>query len=119
MSRYFWTTSILQIKNNIDFPNYESATNINAIIVSTLLSKMAMNPNLSWNDVLKFLNDCFKTLKTNKTVIQQMAYLQVLDPEAEINFSLYDLSEASELAKDKGNSKESGTWKHNLLYVIL
>lgn len=116
---YFASNITFANKNDIDLLTYEAGTSINAIIISTLLSKMAMNPGLKWNDVYeKFLSDCFKDSRVAiKRLFDRWHTYGIMDVN-EINFSLYDLNEAAALAGNKDEIQRIRDLKAYLLYII-
>ncbi len=88
-------------KNNGKMLIYEAGANINAILAATMLSKIMMNPDLKWSEVYsKFLDDCFKDSQVPiKRLFDRWHTYGQLN-ENEINYSLYDLNEANQLAKN-------------------
>lgn len=109
-------------KYNYDMLVYETGTNINTILIATLLSKMIMNPSLTWDEVFeKFLNDCFKNSKEPIRRMLERWYTIDKYTKEDVPYSLYDLQEAFSLTKDvneKARIRDLFAYLHyNILYL--
>lgn len=119
---FFLAELNIAFKNNLDMLVYEAGTSINGIIVSTLLSKMFMNPTLTWDTVFeKFLDDCFKDSKIPIERLLNRWNSYSAYGYGDIPYSIYDLNEAFSLAKDeneKSRIRDLMSYLHyNILYL--
>lgn len=117
----FFLQEFQHVKNNhYDMLVYEAGLNINNIIIATLLSKMFMNPSLSWDEVFnKFLNDCFKqSQEPIRRLLERWQTYIDYDPN-DIHYSLYDLKEAFSLAKDEKEKSRIRDLMAYMHYIIL
>jgi|GEM_PF-2836978 len=94
-------TDIARQQNGCEVIYMESGININATIVSTLLSALWLNPGLTWEKVFeKFLDDCFKDSKEPVRKMFTRWHNYTIADYSEHIYALHDLQEASQLAKD-------------------
>ncbi|MCO5230879.1 MAG: DUF4838 domain-containing protein [Chitinophagales bacterium] len=99
---------------------YEAGTNINAAILASLFNFIIMNPSLTWDEVYeKFLDDCFANSKVpiNRMLSRWYSYGKL--GAQELNYSLYDLNEASKLTKDKNEIQRIRDLKAYVNYLII
>lgn len=118
--QYFLSVINYAQQNNFDMMIYESGANINAVIIASLLSKIMMNPSLTWEEVFnKFLDDSFKDSKVPvKRLLTRWHSYNSMD-ENEINYSLYDLREAASLAKNPNELQRIRDLKAYVHYLVL
>lgn len=99
---------------------YEAGTNINAIIIATLLSKTMMNPSISWDEAFnKFLSDCFPTSKEPISRLLKRWHQYGNYSFEDVPISIYDLEEATKLTKDKNEQERIRDLKTYLIAQIL
>lgn len=106
--------------NHFDMIIFESSTNLNSTLLMSMLSSIMMNPNLTWDEVYnRFLDNCFKD---SKKPIQRLfnRWHSIADFNAtEINYSIYDLNEASNLTKNANELQRIRDLKAYLHYLVL
>lgn len=106
--------------NHFDMIIFETGTNLNATLLMTLLSQIMMNPSLTWEKVYeKFLNDCFKESKVPIKRLLDRWHSSDNFKTSDINYSLYDLNEASQLAKNSNEVQRIRDLKAYLHFLIL
>lgn len=106
--------------NNFDLFSFESGTNLNATLLMALLSQMIMNSELKWSEVYnKFLEDCFKDSKVPIQRLFDRWHSTDVFNTIEINYSLNDLKEASQLTKNENETQRIRDLKAYVHYLIL
>ncbi|HUH74456.1 MAG TPA: DUF4838 domain-containing protein [Chitinophagales bacterium] len=106
--------------NGVDMIIFESATNLNATLLMTMLGQFMMNPSLSWEEIYnKFLDNCF-----NKSKIPIQRLFNRWHSKGNFNltdahYALYDLNEASQLAKSSEELQRIRDLKAYIHYLVL
>ena len=106
-------------KNHFDYHAYETSTNINTVIIASLLSKILMNPSLKWEDLYHdFLMQAFPTSNSSMDRLFRRWHTYSTYSFEDVNYDLYDLKEASRLAKNTDEQQRIRDLKAYLLYNI-
>lgn len=107
-------------ENHYNMIYFESAANINATLLMSMMSQIMMNSSLTWEDVYsKFLNDCFKESKVPIQRLFNRWHSSSSFNTEDINLGLFDLNEASQLTKNANEIQRIRDLKAYIHYLIL
>lgn len=116
---YFLSNLYFAQDNQFNTIIYESAANLNAITIGSMISKLLMNPALTWESVFnKFLEDCFQNSKVPIERLLKRWHTYNTPNKEEIHYALYDINEADKLTQDRDELQRIRDLKTYLLYQI-